>query len=281
MFQVPSWDGIDEKQDKLADQLLADFPQSSVSGSVSIETGVPKNSSRPMTEDIAIPQDLISGTVESKTLKRKKKKKKETTNPKDEKEQVHDLPVGQHCVDQVANSNTTLTKEVRVDPYTVNNSNTKKKRKKEERNEAPLTLRADKEITNSVSTSDATILSNGKKKKKHAVKEIPVSKQDLKDDKYHQPGKTEPVLKNEPAKQAKSSCKALPSKYTDKLKKKLDGAQFRWINEQLYTTESNKAYKIFQGNMSLFDVYHRGFQSQVQSWPENPVDIIIQQVKRR
>ena len=69
--------------------------------------------------------------------------------------------------------------------------------------------------------------------------------------------------------------------FRHKLKQKLDGAQFRWINEKLYTTDSQEAIFMFSSNESLFDVYHRGFQSQVNSWPENPVDIIIKHLHNR
>ena len=69
--------------------------------------------------------------------------------------------------------------------------------------------------------------------------------------------------------------------FKSKLQKKLSGAQFRWINEQLYTTSSEKAFDMFSKDPSLFDVYHKGFQSQVQSWPQNPIDLIIEDLNKR
>jgi len=44
------------------------------------------------------------------------------------------------------------------------------------------------------------------------------------------------------------------SSLQQKMKDKLSGARFRWINEQLYTTESTKAFESFQDDPSLFDV---------------------------
>jgi len=67
----------------------------------------------------------------------------------------------------------------------------------------------------------------------------------------------------------------------DKLRKKLDGARFRWINETLYTTSGEDAFQLFTTEPELFEVYHRGFQSQVAQWPENPVDIFIQDLKKQ
>jgi len=66
-----------------------------------------------------------------------------------------------------------------------------------------------------------------------------------------------------------------------KFKKKLAGAQFRWINEQLYTLDSKKAYKLINDKPELFTIYHEGFRSQVESWPSNPVDIFINQIKQK
>ena len=69
--------------------------------------------------------------------------------------------------------------------------------------------------------------------------------------------------------------------FKSKLQKKLSGAQFRWINEQLYTTESQNAFDMFSKDPNLFYVYHTGFQNQVESWPQNPVDIMIRYLNER
>lgn len=64
------------------------------------------------------------------------------------------------------------------------------------------------------------------------------------------------------------------------MKEKLSGARFRWLNEQLYTTKGDESFKLFQEKPELFDEYHEGFRHQVESWPENPVDIIISQLQQ-
>jgi len=66
-----------------------------------------------------------------------------------------------------------------------------------------------------------------------------------------------------------------------KMMAKLTGSRFRWINEQLYTISSDAALKLIKEQPSLFDEYHDGFRSQVQSWPENPVDVFVNQIKER
>ncbi|SAL96633.1 hypothetical protein [Absidia glauca] len=65
-----------------------------------------------------------------------------------------------------------------------------------------------------------------------------------------------------------------------KMKDKLSGARFRWLNEKLYTTEGNEAYTLFQEKPELFDEYHEGFRHQVESWPVNPVDLILEQLSK-
>ncbi|CAK7894520.1 25S rRNA (adenine(645)-N(1))-methyltransferase [[Candida] anglica] len=66
-----------------------------------------------------------------------------------------------------------------------------------------------------------------------------------------------------------------------KMMNKLSGSRFRWINEQLYTITSQDALSLIKDQPSLFDEYHDGFRSQVQSWPENPVDVFVEQIKTR
>lgn len=66
-----------------------------------------------------------------------------------------------------------------------------------------------------------------------------------------------------------------------KMMAKLSGSRFRWINEQLYTISSNDALQLISDQPELFDEYHEGFRSQVQSWPENPVDVFVDQIKLR
>ncbi|CDR37577.1 CYFA0S01e12530g1_1 [Cyberlindnera fabianii] len=66
-----------------------------------------------------------------------------------------------------------------------------------------------------------------------------------------------------------------------KMMAKLTGSRFRWINEQLYTITSDAALKLVKEQPSIFDEYHDGFRSQVKSWPENPVDVFVNEVKGR
>ncbi|CAI4055288.1 hypothetical protein N7582_000291 [Saccharomyces uvarum] len=66
-----------------------------------------------------------------------------------------------------------------------------------------------------------------------------------------------------------------------KMMAKLTGSRFRWINEQFYTITSDEALKLVKDQPQLFDEYHDGFRSQVQTWPENPVDVFVDQIRYR
>ncbi|KGK35934.1 hypothetical protein JL09_g4916, partial [Pichia kudriavzevii] len=47
-----------------------------------------------------------------------------------------------------------------------------------------------------------------------------------------------------------------------KMLNKLSGSRFRWINEQLYTTDSKSALEMIQRQPELYEEYHKGFASQ-------------------
>lgn len=75
-----------------------------------------------------------------------------------------------------------------------------------------------------------------------------------------------------------------PSKLTPLQRKmlfKLSGSRFRWINEQLYTTTSENALNMIKKQPELYEEYHKGFASQVESWPENPVDVFTRELVYR
>jgi ribosomal RNA-processing protein 8 len=75
-----------------------------------------------------------------------------------------------------------------------------------------------------------------------------------------------------------SSSSDSSSKLTEKFREKLQGGQFRWLNEQLYTQRSSDAFEQFQESPELFDAYHVGFRVQVQDWPVHPLDLFIERI---
>jgi ribosomal RNA-processing protein 8 len=67
-----------------------------------------------------------------------------------------------------------------------------------------------------------------------------------------------------------------------KMRNKLTSARFRHLNQTLYTSSSSNALQLFSSSPDLFGEYHAGFSQQVKdSWPQNPVDVYIREIKER
>jgi Hypothetical methyltransferase len=64
------------------------------------------------------------------------------------------------------------------------------------------------------------------------------------------------------------------------MKEKLESARFRFINEQLYTQPGKESFDMMKKDPSLFTAYHTGYRNQVEGWPENPLDRIINELRR-
>ncbi|KAE9609157.1 hypothetical protein Lal_00020673 [Lupinus albus] len=71
------------------------------------------------------------------------------------------------------------------------------------------------------------------------------------------------------------------STFLDKMRARLSGGHFRMINEKLYTSTGKEALDYFQEDPSLFDMYHAGYRTQMSTWPEKPVDVIIKWLKKQ
>lgn len=52
----------------------------------------------------------------------------------------------------------------------------------------------------------------------------------------------------------------------------LDGAQFRYLNKQMYSGPRGAAQRLFHEDREAFLLYHRGCQTQVKKWPRQPVN---------
>ena len=79
----------------------------------------------------------------------------------------------------------------------------------------------------------------------------------------------------------KKDTDPVPESLLEKSRKKLSAARFRYLNEQLYTTTGSEAFQMFSKDKEAFKVYHDGFQGQVEKWPVNPVDLIIDDIKSK
>jgi len=94
-----------------------------------------------------------------------------------------------------------------------------------------------------------------------------------------------PALRLPVKKKKKSTTEPQPtqgglSALQQKLKTRLKGSLFRWINEKFYTITGEEAQILFKEQPDMFLEYHKGFQSQVAQWPTAPVDLFIAQLKK-
>lgn len=84
----------------------------------------------------------------------------------------------------------------------------------------------------------------------------------------------EPAPSKAVAATKKSPASSFASSYMEKMRAKLSGGQFRMLNERLYTTTGEEGLALVQDSPELFEAYHAGFRSQVESWPTKPVHVI-------
>ncbi|XP_074427749.1 ribosomal RNA-processing protein 8 isoform X1 [Larus michahellis] len=66
-----------------------------------------------------------------------------------------------------------------------------------------------------------------------------------------------------------------------RMEARLVSARFRYINQQLYTSTSREAARLFRSDPEAFHIYHRGFARQVERWPQNPLHRIVRYLRRR
>ncbi|XP_072170781.1 uncharacterized protein [Diadema setosum] len=82
------------------------------------------------------------------------------------------------------------------------------------------------------------------------------------------------LVKSKKSSNSKSSLKT-------EMESQLKSSQFRFLNEHLYKVTGEEAKQLFAGDKAAFVTYHEGFTQQVEQWPVNPVDVIIEVLKRR
>lgn len=77
-----------------------------------------------------------------------------------------------------------------------------------------------------------------------------------------------------------SKPKKEPTSLRDRMMSRLKSSRFRYLNEQMYNSESWSSKKYFKEDPDAFTAYHEGYKLQVEQWPLNPLDTIISSVKR-
>lgn len=195
-----------------------------------------------------------------------------------------------------ANSAETLDVKSKITPKTDSNKNLNGKVRKLTFNPAILSKML---ASASESKTDSSIENKTESRKKKKRKEMKITKEgDMekarKKTKIHKEIEFEEEVKVEEARKKKKKQKEInvdeeadlgkaPSKslsLKERLMEQLNSARFRYINEQLYTQTGQEAQEMFEEDEEAFQVYHQGFQTQVNKWPANPVDLFIKDIKQ-
>lgn len=71
-----------------------------------------------------------------------------------------------------------------------------------------------------------------------------------------------------------------PPSLRERMLAQLKASRFRFLNEQMYSNDSSQSKKYFQDDPQAFYAYHEGYKQQVERWPLNPVDVIIESIQK-
>ena len=88
------------------------------------------------------------------------------------------------------------------------------------------------------------------------------------------------VLESSPGGQA-STVTNIHKTLAEEARTKLTASRFRFLNEKLYTQESNASVKLFKSDPALFSSYHQGYQHQAAQWPLDPLNTIMTDILRQ
>ncbi|CAO1424564.1 unnamed protein product [Diamesa hyperborea] len=68
--------------------------------------------------------------------------------------------------------------------------------------------------------------------------------------------------------------------FQDKLRENLKGSRFRFLNEIMYKQSGSQSLQLLKSDPTAFTAYHEGYRHQISKWPMNPLDRIINNIKR-
>lgn len=68
--------------------------------------------------------------------------------------------------------------------------------------------------------------------------------------------------------------------FGDTLRDNLKGSRFRFLNELMYKQKGKESMSLFKDDPTAYDAYHEGYRHQISNWPMNPLDRIINGIKR-
>ncbi|XP_045466106.1 ribosomal RNA-processing protein 8 [Harmonia axyridis] len=171
---------------------------------------------------------------------------------------------------KVVDSKTDISKKIESDIAKV-------KQKKKKLNKKIFSETEDLDVTLESNSGESTAVvenKSSKQKKKKLNKNIFSETEDLDVTLESNSEDTTAIVGNKNRKGNKSLS------LRERMLAKLKASRFRYLNEQLYLSPSNEAQNFFKSDPDSFKAYHEGFRQQVDKWPINPVDVIIESIKK-
>lgn len=151
---------------------------------------------------------------------------------------------------------------------------------KENKRKRKLTETESLEIQNFDTEQLDELVINAKKKKINDA----LRKDDNENELFHESDKPRTNRKKEIFKKllamnsTRNHIEVKSNKLRDRMLERLKAAQFRYLNEKLYTSSGTEAQQLFLSDPSAFQTYHQGYQLQVKKWPVNPLDVIVKKI---
>lgn len=206
---------------------------------------------------------------------------KKTQNGMEKQKSVKILTSKKNSTSVKLNSVKQSKKNIRSDTANIKKKNIVDNRKNAE--DLPSQITKDKSIDNKLDTALKKVALYKKLKEIQKTEEdkkllnFKTHDQEPRKKKYRE--KLFQVLEEEKAKNTNVlSKKVLTLK--QRMEEKLKAARFRFLNEQIYNTNSKEAQKIFEKDPDAFKAYHEGYKQQVEKWPLNPLDVVIRSVNK-
>lgn len=121
-----------------------------------------------------------------------------------------------------------------------------------------------------------------KAKSKQNIKDVKITKKDKLLKRLNVNRLSTMLLEKEKAtgEMKKKKLQEAPLSLRERMMAQLKASRFRYLNEQLYSSDSSQSKKYFEEDPDAFYAYHEGYKQQVDRWPMNPLDVIIESIKK-
>lgn len=270
MFKIPAWEDDVPKSDAIALPIMQKVKKK--------EKSTPEKKEQPkVVNNIKEKSNTVKANGPKKAAQKRKieqnptNKTKKDTTPNKKRKKIEDeveIPESQNFDEVLLNARKKKFNQVieKDDKEDVLFSEKKQKRNKKKKTTNGLSNENDK-------NSNSKIVKNQNNKGNSEVTET-TEIVDRKKARFKQ------LLEKSSSLRRPINTSSTGNKLRDRMLERLKAAQFRYLNEKLYTSSGSEAQQLFQNDPNAFETYHQGYQLQVKKWPVNPLDVIIKKIMK-